>query len=101
MYFSYNDKTKTALIALKVKAGARESTIHGLVDISGIFTLKLSINAAPENGKANEAIIKMLAKKWGLKQNQLEIVKGTSASSKLLSVGGVEKKEMEKLYSNL
>ena len=76
MYFSYNEKTKTAIIPLKVKAGAKESTIHGFIDLDGTHILKISVKAAPEDGKANNAIIKMLADKWDLKQNQLEIVKG-------------------------
>lgn len=100
MYFSYNDKTKTAIIPLKVKAGARETAIHGFVDISGIYTLKISINTAPENGKANDSIVKMLAKKFGLKQNQLAIIKGESSSSKLLSVSDIEKEEMEMVLVN-
>ncbi len=97
MNFSYNDKTKTALILLKVKAGAKTSCIHGFTDVNGSQLLKISINAAPEDGKANVAIIKMLAKEWGLKQNQLEIIKGTTSSSKILALKDITKKDVENI----
>ena len=83
-------KQKPAIIPLKVKAGAKESTIHGFIDLDGTHILKISVKAAPEDGKANNAIIKMLADKWDLKQNQLEIVKGSSGSSKLLAIKDTE-----------
>ena len=95
MYFSYNDKTKIAIISLKVKAGARITSIDGFIDINGTYILKISIKAAPEDGKANIAIIKMLADKWRLKQNQLEIIKGGTSNLKLLAVKNIEKYDME------
>ena len=91
MYFSHDNKTKTSIILLKVKAGAKTSCIHEFVEINGSHLLKLSIKATPEDGKANAAIIKMLADKWGVRQNQLEIVKGTTSSIKTLVIKNVEK----------
>jgi len=75
---------------LKVKAGAKTSCIHGFVDVNGSYLLKISIKAPPEDGKANTAIIKMLADKWGLRQNQLEIVKGTTNSTKMMAIKEVD-----------
>jgi len=94
MYFSYNERTRTATILLKVKAGARERAIHGFIHLNGTYILKISINAIPEDGKANNTIIKMLADIWNLKQNQLEIVKGLNGSSKLLAIKEVEKEDV-------
>lgn len=90
MFFSYNEKIKTAILELKVKASAKEAEIHGVIDVAGKQLLKISINAVPENGKANKAIVKMLAEKLNLKQNQLAIIKGTTGSSKLLQISDVE-----------
>lgn len=90
MYFSYNAQTKAATIRLKVHASARENMIHGFVEVAGEQLLKVSVNAAPENGKANKAIIKLLSKKLGLKQNQMEIIKGTTHIYKILEIRDVE-----------
>jgi len=100
MYFSYNEKTKTAVVPLKVKAGAKESTIHGFVDINRTHILKISVKAAPEDGKANNAIIKMFADKWNLRQTQLEIIKGSSGSSKLLAIKDVDRSVILEVASN-
>lgn len=104
MYFSYNAQTKIAIVALKVHASARENTIHGFIEANGENILKISVNSAPENGKANKAIIKMLSAKLGLGQNQLEIIKGTTHSSKLLEIRNVEyeyiKQLLCKYYTN-
>jgi uncharacterized protein (TIGR00251 family) len=97
MHFSYNDKTKTATILLKVKAGAKRSCIDGFDDINGLQMLKISIKAAPQNGKANIAIIKMLSDIWGLKQNQLEIIKGIATSTKTLLIKDVTSDYIERL----
>jgi len=95
MYFSYNKKTKTAILLLKVKASAKTSCIHGFVDVNGSQLLRISIKAAPEDGKANVAIIKMLADIWGLRQNQLEIVRGTTSSAKMLAIMEVDRADVE------
>ena len=92
MNFSYNEQTKTATMLLKVKANAKASCIHGFVDVNGSQLLRISIKATPEDGKANVAIIKMLANEWSLRQNQLEIVKGATSSIKVLVVKDVEDK---------
>ena len=101
MSFSYNTETKTATISLKVKAGARFNSISTFVDANESHLVKININAAPENGKANAAIIKMLAAVWGLKQNQLEIIKGHSGSLKTLVIKDVERKEVEDILHSL
>lgn len=94
MNFFYNEKTKTAIIQLKVKTCAKTSSINGFVDINGSHTLKINIKSAPEGGKANIAIIKMLSEIWKLKRSQLKIIKGTTSSTKILAVENIEKADM-------
>ncbi len=49
-------------------------------------TLKVKLKTAPENGKANEALCKLLAKHFGLKANQVRIVSGHRSSRKLIRI---------------
>ncbi len=50
--------------------------------------LKIYINAVPEQGKANKAIIDFLAKKWQLKKNQIKIISGAKHRIKKVHISG-------------
>lgn len=50
--------------------------------------LKLSVTAAPEDGKANAAVLKLLAKALHLPKTSLSVMVGTSARSKTIFVPG-------------
>lgn len=89
MFYKYSEQDQTALIQLKVKAGAKHNSIENIISIDGQDYLKISISAAPENGKANEAIIKFLAKSWKLRQSQLEITHGLTSNMKTIKVSGL------------
>ena len=48
--------------------------------------LRLRVTAPPEDGKANAAVVHLLAKTLGLSRNQLEIIRGHSSRNKLVRV---------------
>ena len=97
MYYSYSQSSKTATIYLKVKAAAKLNEIGNFVHINDRFLLKITVGEVPEDGKANIAIIKIFAKIWNLKQDQLEIIKGHTQSIKLLAIKNITKVQMEEL----
>ncbi len=97
MYYSYSSFSKTATIYLKVKAAAKFSRIESFVEIEGRFFLKIMIGEIAEAGKANIAIIKMLAKIWGFRQDQLEVIKGHNQPIKLLAIKNVEESQIKEL----
>lgn len=66
------------LLPVKAQAGARINAIRG--EQSGM--LKVSVTQAPEKGKANAAIVDLLAQQLGLKRSQIELVSGDSSSLK-------------------
>jgi hypothetical protein len=51
--------------------------------------LKIRINAAPEDGKANKELISFLAKKLGIKKSQIEVTRGATSQDKTLLISGV------------
>ena len=72
------------LILIKAKPNARHNQINGVID----GMLKISVTAAPEKGKANKAIIKLLSKTLSLPSSRLEIVAGdTRSMKKILAIG--------------
>ncbi|WP_029011686.1 DUF167 domain-containing protein [Niveispirillum irakense] len=50
--------------------------------------VKVAVTAVPEDGKANAAIIKILAKEWRIAKSSIDIVAGGTDRSKVLFVAG-------------
>ncbi|EKD45473.1 MAG: hypothetical protein ACD_69C00274G0001 [uncultured bacterium] len=62
--------------------------------------LKIAITAAPTDGKANEHLIKFLAKYFGVSQNQVKIIKGLRSKLKSIMISS-PKKNIDKFRSKL
>lgn len=58
--------------------------------------LKVRLTAAPVDGAANEALIKLLAARLDLLRSALRIVRGASGRQKVLEIEGVTKAEIIK-----
>ncbi|PCI10432.1 YggU family protein [bacterium] len=72
------------LIRIKAVPGASRDAIAGLLG----DRLKIRISAAPEDGKANKAICKLLAKALDIKPAQIEIYKGHTNPEKTVKLVG-------------
>ena len=72
------------LIWVKAVPGASRNEIAGVVG----DRLKIRISAAPEGGKANKAICKLLASSLGVKANQISIERGETNPAKIVRVSG-------------
>lgn len=57
-------------------------------EADGGTVLKASVTAVPEDGKANAALIKMLAKEWRVPKSDFEIVAGATDRRKTLLISG-------------
>ena len=51
-------------------------------------TLKVGVTAGPEDGKANEAVVKLLAKAWGVPKSRIAVVSGATDRNKTLHIAG-------------
>ena len=75
-----------AVFTTKIVPGSSGPTrICGLLD----EMLKIKVSAAPEKGKANQCLIKFLAKQLGVKKNALSIISGTTSPIKHVQVSGM------------
>ena len=72
------------LIWVKAVPGASRNEIAGVVG----DRLKIRISAAPEGGKANKAICKLLASSLGVKANQISIERGETSPAKIVRISG-------------
>jgi uncharacterized protein (TIGR00251 family) len=78
-----------ARVALKVTPRAGSSRVEGIErDGAGQAHLMVRVSAPPEAGKANAALIKLLARRWRMAQRDVEVVSGAGARRKVLHVHG-------------
>lgn len=76
-------------ITVRVVPKASRATVGGVESgADGQAYLKVRVTVKPENGKANTAVRKLLAKSWGLAPGRITIVSGTTARNKVLEVEG-------------
>jgi len=69
-------------IEVKVVPGAARNEVVGPYGDG----LKVRVTAPPEKGKANEAVIRLLAGHFAVKPSQVRIVAGAGASRKTVEV---------------
>ena len=63
--------------------------IAGLAPVAGgEVELKIGVTAPPEDGKANTAVIKLLAKAWKVRKCSLSIIKKAADRRKVILVAG-------------
>jgi uncharacterized protein (TIGR00251 family) len=72
------------LIDLRVQPRARRTAL--LCDPAGV--LKAAVTAPAEDGKANAAVIELLAREWRLAKKAIEVVRGATARQKVLAIEG-------------
>ncbi|MEI6560024.1 MAG: DUF167 family protein [Rhodospirillaceae bacterium] len=76
-------------VALRVTPGGSRTAVTGFAGTaSGGKALKVSVTAVAEAGKANEAVIKLLAKSWRLPKSRFTLVAGASDRNKIVHVSG-------------
>ena len=77
-------------LPLKVIPGSSRECIPGWLD----GTLKVRVRAKPENGEANRAVERMLAKVLGLQRGSVQISSGFSSARKTVVIEGIPEKEL-------
>ncbi|MCA9039199.1 MAG: YggU family protein, partial [Planctomycetaceae bacterium] len=85
-----NSHPEGVILSLKVSPKARKNGITGTHD----GQLKVSVTAVPEKGKANTAVLKLLATKLQTSRSQLEIIRGETSPQKQLLVREMTSEEL-------
>lgn len=73
-------------ITLKVKVEPRSSR-KGISGLTG-DSLKVKVHAPPVGGAANEELIEILSKEFGIKKSDIQIVRGNSSRDKIVEIAG-------------
>ena len=81
-----------ARITMKIRAGAKRTTFAGkLGDV-----WKLQVAAPPVDGKANEALVRFLAKLTGRPVSAVRIVSGFTSPTKTVEIDGVDSEALNR-----
>jgi uncharacterized protein (TIGR00251 family) len=75
------------VLELQVQPGARRSQIAGLHD----GRLKIRLAARPVDGAANDALIEILADRFGVRKKDVVIEAGATSRRKRVSVSGARR----------
>jgi hypothetical protein len=70
-------------VDLRVQPRARRAALD---PVDG--ALKAAVTAPPESGKANAAVIALLAEEWRLPRSSFDVIKGQTARAKTVRVVG-------------
>ena len=77
------------LVPVRLTPKAGRNRIDGVkADADGTRRLAVSVTAVAEDGKANGALIGLLAKTWKLPKSAISIAAGAKARAKLVRVAG-------------
>lgn len=71
-------------------AAQSEKMIGARVDDKGQAWLVVAVRAAPEDGKANDALIAFLAKHFGVRKSAVTLKSGSTSKQKRFMLNGVK-----------
>ena len=74
------------VIQVKARPGGRRNAFAGLHD----GALRIDVTAAPEKGKANDAIIVLLAKTFGVAKSSIELISSPANPQKRFLLAGLD-----------
>ena len=85
-------------LQLRVQVVPRASRSEVVGEHNG--ALRVRIAAPPVDGAANEELVRVLAKKFGVARSAVSIVGGQSARTKQVRVEGVKAEDLERLHQS-
>jgi uncharacterized protein YggU (UPF0235/DUF167 family) len=83
-----------ARLTLKVRAGARRTEFAGRHGDGNVW--KLHVASPPVDGRANEAILRFLAKFAGLSFSAVKIVSGFTSAIKIVELEGIDPESLHR-----
>lgn len=85
------------LLPIRVQAGARRNHVGGVHD----GRLKVSVTQAPEKGKANREVLKLLAAALGVRRSVLSLQSGENSPRKVIRVSDIDAANLQDRLSAL
>jgi hypothetical protein len=85
-------------VRLRVQPRARRNQVDGLApEADGAVALRVAVTAAPQDGKANAAVVALLADTWDVSKSALAVVAGAADRRKTIHLQGDPRRLMQAL----
>ncbi|HJO55086.1 MAG TPA: DUF167 domain-containing protein [Candidatus Scalindua sp.] len=81
------------VVSVKVQPNASKDRVVG----EHADQLKIAVTVAPEKGKANKAVIKVLSKLLGVKSSDIEILSGETSRDKKVFIRNISKEDFNRI----
>ena len=82
----FDDDNLPNSLEVRVTPKAKTERIKKEVRDDGAALYKIYVTAAPEDGKANDAVIKLLAKALGIPKGSFTIIRGHASRDKVVKI---------------
>jgi hypothetical protein len=85
-------------VAIRLSPRARNDRLVAVAaSAAGGHVLKATVTAPAEAGRANEALLQLLARAWHLRRGDLSIIAGSTSRNKIVRVAGHPQRLAEQL----
>ena len=81
-------------LSLKVVPGSSRDEVVGWLGDS----LKVKVKAPPEKGRANEAVVALLADRLGIDPSSIAVVSGHGSPAKVVAVDGMDDEAIRQAF---
>ena len=89
-------------VEIRLSPGAKTSRLTGIADAAGgRRVIRASVASPPEEGRANEALLQLLAHSWRLPRRDLSIVRGFTSRNKAIHVTGDPQQLIRKISAEI
>jgi len=85
---AHRDAERVRFAVKLTPKGGRDAIDGWASDAAGKPILKARVSAAPEDGKANAALVELIARALKIKKADIKIVSGTASRIKLVEITG-------------
>lgn len=90
-------KDQGIILPIRAQPGAKRNCMVG--EHGG--ALKVAVQAPPEDGKANDAILDLLRKSFGISKQQIELVSGHTSRDKKFLLTGITLEQLQAKITTL
>jgi uncharacterized protein len=84
-------------VVIRVSPQSKTDRLLAIADGQGGRVVKASVAAAAEGGRANRALLRLLAQAWDLPARDLSIIAGATNRNKVVFIAGDPQKLIEKI----
>ena len=93
----YEVSESNTTLTIRVIPRAKKSEISQVLDDG---TIKIRLTAPPVEGKANQALVKLLADKFRIPSSNIEIISGKKGRNKVVLLEGINEKTAQMMIES-